>query len=503
MKKAETLGCLCAFVLCMSACTGSGGEHTADKPAGGEETPHEERYEAEDAQIRGNIVSRTDKEDFSGTSYVSGFTEGGDQIIFTVNNEKEGFYDLVFRASGIGGKKENTIYVDGKCEGILLTEESDVFLDSVLKRVYLTQGEHRITLEKDWGWLDLDCLYLKESAPMDDEVYQASGVLADKEADTCAEELMKYLCGIYGEKILSGQYSLYGPDGKEIQLINRLTGEYPAILGMDMKDYSLTAAERGAQPQVTEWAEEYWEKGGIIALSWHWLLPDRYVRGEWWQALYADETTIDLDAVLNGRDKEGCELLMKDLDRMALELQKLQKQDIPVLWRPFHEADGGWFWWSRGGPDCYKKLWRLMFDKFTREYDLHNLIWVYSGMGEEWYPGDAYVDIIGEDIYPAKSCISAQGDKFLNALDYTDTVKPVMLSESGFLPEPENAARDGIYWLGCVLWGEDYLIREPGCGGHSDHLLPGSVIKNFYNNDKVITRKELPDFKGIIALSQS
>lgn len=151
MKKAETLGCLCAFVLCMSACTGSGGEHTADKPAGGEETPHEERYEAEDAQIRGNIVSRTDKEDFSGTSYVSGFTEGGDQIIFTVNNEKEGFYDLVFRASGIGGKKENTIYVDGKCEGILLTEESDVFLDSVLKRVYLTQGEHRITLEKDWG----------------------------------------------------------------------------------------------------------------------------------------------------------------------------------------------------------------------------------------------------------------------------------------------------------------------------------------------------------------
>lgn len=153
--------------------------------------------------------------------------------------------------------------MDGRCEGILLTEESDVFLDSVLKRVYLTRGEHKITLEKDWGWLDLDCLYLKESAPMDDEVYQASGVLADKEADACAEELMKYLCGIYGEKILSGQYSLYGPDGKEIQLINRLTGEYPAILGMDMKDYSLTAAERGAQPQVTEWAEEYWEKGEL------------------------------------------------------------------------------------------------------------------------------------------------------------------------------------------------------------------------------------------------
>ena len=50
----------------------------------------------------------------------------------------------------------------------------------------------------------------------------------------------------------------------------------------------------------------------------------------------------------------------------------------------------------------------------------------------------------------------------MNALDYTDTVKPVMLSESGFLPEPENAARDGIYWLGCVLWGEDYLIKGAG-----------------------------------------
>lgn len=227
MNKTGALGCLCVLVLFMSACAGLKGENTADKPLAGEETAHEERYEAEDAQIRGKIIRQTDKEGFSGKSYVSGFTEDGDKIIFTIKNEKDGFYDLVFRASGIGGKKENTIYVDGRCEGILLTEESDVFLDSVLKRVYLTRGEHRITLEKDWGWLDLDCLYLKESAPMDDEVYQASGALADKEADACAEELMKYLCGIYGEKILSGQYSLYGPDGKEIQLINRLTRGVP------------------------------------------------------------------------------------------------------------------------------------------------------------------------------------------------------------------------------------------------------------------------------------
>ena len=135
MNKTGALGCLCVLVLFMSACTGLKGENTADKPLAGEETAHEERYEAEDAQIRGKIIRQTDKEGFSGKSYVSGFTEDGDKIIFTIKNEKDGFYDLVFRASGIGGKKENTIYVDGRCEGILLTEESDVFLDSVLKRV--------------------------------------------------------------------------------------------------------------------------------------------------------------------------------------------------------------------------------------------------------------------------------------------------------------------------------------------------------------------------------
>lgn len=484
MKKAVLIGILCFFVFCIQACI------VKDRNKG---IPNV-RYEAEDAGIQGNITEATDKKDYSGESYVTGFTDDGDKITFNILNDEDGFYDLCFGAAGIGGRKENSVYIDGKCEGSLITDQSEDFQESVLKRVYLTSGKHKITLKKDWGWLALDYLQLRKSSPLDSGIYQVKAVLADREADECAEKLMDYLCSIYGFQMLSGQYSLNGPDGEEMQIIYRLTGEKPAILGMDMRDYSVSAREHGAEPEVINWAEEYFNEGGIISLSWHWLVPEQYVMGEWWEALYAEETSISLKNVLDGKDEEGYRLLMKDLDAVGSALMELQKKNIPILWRPLHEGSGGWFWWSKDGAEYYKKLWRLMFDKFTREYGLHNLIWVYSGMDKEWYPGDNYVDIIGEDIYPDKRCSSVQSDKFINALSYPKENKLIMLSECGFLPDPDNIDKDRGCWLGCVLWGEDYVIKKAGSGRYSETYVSKKLIKDYYSHSKIITLSELPDY---------
>jgi len=98
--------------------------------------------------------------------------------------------------------------------------------------------------------------------------------------------------------------------------------------------------------------------------------------------------------------------LLNDIDTMARKLKQVQDAGVPVLFRPLHEAEGGWFWWGAEGPEPCVRLYRLLYDKFTNEYGLNNLIWVWTSYDYEtsaaWYPGDDVVDIIGYDKYNAK-----------------------------------------------------------------------------------------------------
>lgn len=118
---------------------------------------------------------------------------------------------------------------------------------------------------------------------------------------------------------------------------------------------------------------------------------------------------------MDGEDKEGYDLLMADIDAIAEQLLILKEAKVPVLFRPLHEASGGWFWWGASGPEAYKELYRLLYDRLTNEYGLDNLIWVWNGQDAEWYPGDEYVDIIGEDIYPGERVYQSQIASYLNA----------------------------------------------------------------------------------------
>jgi mannan endo-1,4-beta-mannosidase len=84
-------------------------------------------------------------------------------------------------------------------------------------------------------------------------------------------------------------------------------------------------------------------------------------------------------------------------------LQELKDAGVIVLWRPFHEMNGGWFWWGAKDPDTFIKVWRHMFDYFTKTKGLDNLLWVYSpnhgNKTAAYYAGDHYVDVVGLDAY--------------------------------------------------------------------------------------------------------
>lgn len=252
--------------------------------------------------------------------YVQGFTGQEDTCDFQITVAEDGFYDLKFRAAGLGGYKENRILVDDISVGNLVSSTEE-FEEKVIKRNFLSAGEHKITVEGYWGYIALDSLTVLESKELAAD-RELDVTLSNPDAGECARRLMSYLADQYGTNFISGQYCDGGLYGHEMACIFKATGKFPAMVGLDMMEY----------------------------------FPSRVANGS-----------------------EGKSILLSDMDAVAKELQTLRDAKVPILWRPLHEAGGGWFWWGDCSPDSYCKLYRLMYEKFTKEYELDNLIFAFRG----------------------------------------------------------------------------------------------------------------------------
>lgn len=448
-------------------------------------------YEAEDARLSGTVKAV----EGSATAYVSGFKNDNDSCTFTIDIDADGFYDLDFVIASEGGYKENYVMMDGDSLGTVSVESQD-FSDAVISRVYLTQGTHEVAVAKYWGWIKLDKLIVQASERVDEGIYQVSADLVNKNATEETRRLMSYLADTYGKNVLSGQYCDQGQSGREMAAISAVTGKYPAVLGLDFMEYSPSRVANGSTGSATERAIEYWENGGIVTFCWHWNAPEKYLKDIWWKGFYTESVDIDLAKIMSGEDEEGYNLLMEDIDAIARQLSILQDAKVPVLWRPLHEASGGWFWWGAAGPEAYKQLYILLYDKLTNEYGLNNLIWVWNGQDREWYPGDGYVDMIGEDIYPGERVYSSQVNKYLEAVNYTPNTKMTVLSENGCVPDPELMERDGAMWGFFCTWSGEFVVSEADDLALSEQYTEEAMLKKAYDSELVITLDELPDLKN-------
>lgn len=450
-------------------------------------------YEAETARLLGG----TSIQEENGAEYVDGFREDADGMELDIQIDAEGFYDIhVINRSADGGYKENYLLVDGDSMGSF-SVEGKTFCDSPIRRVYLEPGQHTVSIMKHWGWIQVDKIQVSQSAPLDEARFEIEPVLVNPNATENTRRLMTYLCDVYGKDIISGQYCDMGMYGKENAVIWKATGgKYPAMLGLDFIEYSPSRAARGSTSQAVEYAIEYWDAGGIVTFCWHWNAPDKYLTGDWFSGFYTEHTNIDLGKIMSGEDEEGYRLLMEDIDAIAQQMKRLQEADVPVLWRPLHEASGGWFWWGNAGADAYKQLYRLLYDKLTNEYGINNLIWVWNGQSADWYPGDEYVDIIGEDIYPGERVYTPQTAKYLEVLDYTSARKMIVLSENGCLFDPDLAIRDGAMWGYFGTWGGEFVAENISMNVLSEKYTEEDMLKKVYSHEHVITRDELPDLKS-------
>lgn len=193
-----------------------------------------------------------------------------------------------------------------------------------------------------------------------------------------ARRVYEYLQSLSG-KCLTGQMESQWcrSTEHEISYLTDVTGRQPAIRGLDFMDNDYLS--------VTQRAKDWWARGGIPTICWH--------TGADFFSGYPECRESELDwasAFVDGT--EANRRLLDGLDHAVPYLKRLQSDGVPVLWRPFHEMDGGWFWWGRGGAANFVRLWRLMHDRYTHVHGLRNLIWVlgFSDATEDlrpWYPG--------------------------------------------------------------------------------------------------------------------
>ena len=289
--------------------------------------------------------------------------------------------------------------------------------------------------------------------------------LSNPNADENAQKVYDYICDSFGTYMLSCQQEstwMTSPD-YEMEIIEEATGKLPAMRGLDFMN--------GDFEGVVDRSKEWYERGGLVTICWH-----TGINGNGYTEALGDKP--DFEKLLTpGTDEYNA--MIANWDKAANALAELRDAGIPVLWRPFHEFDGEWFWWGKGGSENFIKLWQMMYDRYTNEFGLTNLIWVLGYSGEVksgWYPGDEYCDIIGSDTYN-----NSTNKPAWVRLESMDTGKPMAFHECGNVPSVKQFESDGDLWSWFMIWHTDFIANQDM-----------ENLSEVYNSDRVITLDELP-----------
>lgn len=337
-----------------------------------------------------------------GSGYVTGFDQATDKVTFKVDSPSLKLYDLSIRVAAIYGEKRTNVVLNNGASSEVYFAASETFTTVAAGQVLLNEGANTIDLVSNWGWYLIDSITLTPSTQRPPHNINPSPVNPSANAD--AKALYTYLRSIYGKKILSGQQELSWSNW-----ITTQTGKTPALVSVDLMDYSPSRVERGTVGTAVEEAITHAQRGGIVSVLWHWNAPTGLYDTEenkWWSGFYTRATDFDVAAALSSTTNANYTLILRDIDAIAVQLKKLQDAGVPVLFRPLHEAEGGWFWWGAKGAEPCKKLYALLYDRLTNYHKINNLIWVWNSILEEWYPGDATVDILSADVYAQGNGVS-------------------------------------------------------------------------------------------------
>ncbi|MFY1598341.1 glycosyl hydrolase [Micromonospora sp. WMMD737] len=224
-------------------------------------------------------------------------------------------------------------------------------------------------------------------------------------ASTASRNVLNWLAHLPNRgsnRIASGFFGGYSNSGfsmSQTEELRNATGQYPAFLSCD---YGSGWATNSDITALVDWScnsslKSWHSSGGLVTISVHAPSPANANGGG------LNTPMSNFADLLNPGTPAGARWRSL-MDKMAQGLQDLENAGVPVLFRPFHEVNGDWFWWGNRDPHTFRQVWQQMYGYLTTTKGLDNLIWVYSadfsrGNRTAYYPGAAYVDIVGMDAY--------------------------------------------------------------------------------------------------------
>lgn len=340
-------------------------------------------------------------------------------------------------------------------------------------------------------------------------VHPGSGTLCTPNASLQAQKVYDYLHRIYGKKTLSGAMANVNWNINESSWIYKHTGKWPAINGFDFLHFFTSFSGSWIDYENTAVVEKWWNDGGLVAAMWHWnVLANDGVAYTCTPGNDADDKHTDFDvSKISDTQSDEYKQIIKDLDKVAGYLKLLRDKNIPVLWRPLHEAAGNyyhtewngtaWFWWGYHGPEPFKKLWRLMYDRFVNVHGLNNLIWIWTYEDHnEWYPGDDYVDMVGSDIY-TQTAVDYFSERYA-AMNAAYSTKLATLAECGGVSKISAQWTDGAKWSYFMPWYDYNRTKDMTATAFESLVHEYANIewwKDAFSQEVVLTRDELPSLK--------
>ena len=326
-------------------------------------------------------------------------------------------------------------------------------------------------------------------------------------------EVFNYLRSIYGKQILSCQQQMDVNKMYEDKVFYLASEDLPAMRGFDFIFCTGSYEDTSMVDGAIEWGRE---NGGLVTFTWHWNVPRDINDSSQGYAFY-QEDIINFDPLkATTPGTKEYEVAVHDIDKIASYLQRMESEGISVLFRPFHEASGSWFWWGlqpadkkliKDGtyPETYQRLWYMMFDRLENYHKLTNLIWVWNGQSKYTTVDPNTYDIAGIDFYADKLDHSPATSKYEELKSYTYEGKMLALSEAGYIPDPDQCMAEGVTWLYYMIWNGDFVYE--GTGGTPITDMKGTprpnperiteeLIKQYFSSDNLVTWSKLPQFRS-------
>jgi hypothetical protein len=297
-----------------------------------------------------------------------------------------------------------------------------------------------------------------------------SAVPVTPNATAQARKVLCYLYSQYGNHILSGQEE--GGSDLEVDYIFTSTGKYPTIR-------SFEANSDGAATRCLT----YWNAGGLCMFGYHMGAPgaaDGYTGAE-------TKIAGEIDKALTVGSNENT-VFNQRLDAVANRMLMVQASNGVVIFRPFHEAGGTWFWWSMEGGAQYVRLWKYAFDRVINTDGVRNALWLlpYDGSPDKtFYPGAAYVDIGGADNYNKAYDYSPMTSIFNAAHAIFGDTMPIALHECGPIPDSDQLQSTKTNWVFFSIWTQPY----------PETYSTVTELQKVYTSSYVVSRDEMPNLK--------